>query len=121
MVCQADHNNLHYSHDPDNRFDDYLRDLGREEMKTILKQYADMRAEQHYEAKQMSIKALEQTRWISVNERLPEEGLTVLTYGENGDYEVNWLDFDGKWFWEDVDVVAWMPLPPCYKPQESEE
>lgn len=77
--------------------------------------------EQHYEAKQMSIKALEQTRWISVNERLPEEGLAVLTYGENGDYEVNWLDFDGKWFWEDVDVVAWMPLPPCYKPQESEE
>lgn len=69
------------------------------------------------EAFDMSIKALEQTRWISVNERLPEEGLAVLTYRENGDYEVNWLDFDGKWFWEDV--VAWMLLP--YKPQESEK
>ena len=59
------------------------------------------------------------TNWIKCSERLPEEGLAVLTYRENGDYEVNWLDFDGKWFWEDV--VAWMPLPACYKPQERSE
>lgn len=46
VVCQADHNYLHHNHDSGDDTCDHLRNMGREEMKTILKQYADMRAEQ---------------------------------------------------------------------------
>lgn len=87
--------------------------------------------------------ALEQTRWIPVSERLPEE------YGE---YEITWTTslallnnqgfigtaeyeltgefdhennrFKGEWLlddsiknYPDIKVTAWMPLPEPYKPQ----
>ena len=80
-----------------------------------------------------NIKALEQDpRWISVSERLPEDKTYVLTtikvpnkiahvrsswyegglfYNDNGD----------TWKATDKEVIGWMPSPPCYEPQESEE
>ena len=55
-------------------------------------------------------------KWISVNDRLPEDGESVLTY-KNGNvdvqvYEKNrngWIQ--GNWFWSMATVTHWMPLP----------
>ena len=71
--------------------------------------------------------ALEQTRWIPVSERLPENSGRYLAYIVNEyddklqyimtcEYIVN-----GRWNWWPDDecasdnVVAWMPLPELYK------
>ena len=84
----------------------------------------------------MAIQALEQTKWIPVSERLPEDGRPVLIYAwnvhhviarydefrtENG-YKKCWVTADA---WNgnteiNHDVIAWMPLPEPYK-AESEE
>lgn len=76
----------------------------------------------------------EQTRWIPVSERLPEEdGQYLITvkykhvdgyddiYAEHGEWT------DGRWDMfcfghcgEVEDIIAWMPLPKPYVPQESE-
>lgn len=55
-------------------------------------------------------------KWISVEERLPEDGETALTY-KNGIVEVQvyekkrngWIK--GNWFWSMATVSHWMPLP----------
>ncbi len=82
------------------------------------------------EALDMAIKALEQTRWIPVSERLPEEYDRVLCatnaeeifianyLGKMND-GVDCFDDDDGMMWEG-DVVAWMPLPEPYK-AESED
>ena len=86
-------------------------------------------------------------KWIPVSEKLPEEdGDYFVTYekGYAEDYdltpigiarfEVDCESF-GYWYehfdrqtlgslgseWEEIKVIAWMPLPEPYKPQESEE
>ena len=65
--------------------------------------------------------------WIPVSERLPvsdEEYHTFLVTDNNG--KVTLSDFylslsDGKPYWSGMlDVIAWMPLPKPYAPQESE-
>lgn len=83
------------------------------------------------EAFDIAIKALEQTRWIPCIERLPKTDEDVLVTNGRGVY-VGWryigidstdrgwrVDSESEYFMDDI--VAWMPLPPCYKPQESEE
>jgi len=87
-----------------------------------------------------------ESKWIPVSERLPEEdGDYFVTYekGYAEDYdltpigiarfEVDCESF-GYWHehfdrqtlgslgseWEEIKVIAWMPLPPSYEPQESE-
>ena len=77
----------------------------------------------------MAIKALEQTRWIPVSERLPEEYKRVIVsdvvgiyIGEFIDAEENW---GGKHFINEhgmrsKSAKAWMSLPEPYK-AESEE
>ena len=78
-------------------------------------------------------KALEQqpktARWIPVSERLPDEFIDVLcstdseeifiaTYlGKMNDGTDCFDDHDGM-MWEG-DVIAWMPLPKSYEPQEK--
>jgi len=59
--------------------------------------------------------------WIPVSERLPEWGEEVLTINNDGNYEINHIidDERNEWF-NDDDIVAWMPLPKPYK-AESEE
>lgn len=56
------------------------------------------------------------SEWISVKDRLPEDGETVLTF-KNGITEVQvyekkrngWIR--GNWFWSMATVSHWMPLP----------
>ena len=97
------------------------------------------------EALEMAIKALEQTRWIPVEDRLPEDGIYLVTVERTtgkpiietksfakdlnrvDDYDFpenkcGWYEYDSEYgYWEDTDVIAWMPLPQPYDPQESEE
>ena len=94
----------------------HMSDDDREEMESI----------------EMAIKALEQTRWVPVRERLPEPGLTVrnitkyyLVQGEYGDMFVACYDGD-KWqqifnYDREIEekVVAWMELPERYEPKEG--
>ena len=58
----------------------------------------------------------EHSRWISVEERLPELGVDVLVVKRNGEHEVAWRDVsDGKWSsWsiaKEYEYAFWMPLP----------
>lgn len=68
----------------------------------------------------MAIKALEQTRWIPVSERLPEVGEKVLCHCQANIYEVLKLTVDG-WYHDKNHcymlgfVIEWMPLPQPYK------
>ena len=65
---------------------------------------------------------LGQTGWIPVTEKLPENGVEVLTCGGSGYIEIQsfeethdcWENQNGDWC--DIDyVVAWMPLPSSYR------
>ena len=78
------------------------------------------------EALDMAIKALEQTRWIPVSERLPEsdeECHTFLVTDINGNVTLS--DFylslsNSEPYWSGmINVIAWMSLPQPYK-AESE-
>ena len=78
----------------------------------------------------------EQTRWIPVSERLPEDGRPVLIYAWNVHHVVARYDefrtndgYKKCWVTADAwngnteikhDVIAWMPLPALYESQESE-
>ena len=69
----------------------------------------------------MAIKALEQTRWIPVSERLPKIGERVMvTFQhefEEGTVEITTYSKRGFYI---QPVVAWKPLPEPYK-AESED
>lgn len=78
-----------------------------------------------YEAFDLAIKALEQTRWIPVSERLPKKGEIVLI--TNKWYEVDKALYIGDGMFDIIinylqkeEVIAWMPLPQSYK-AESED
>ena len=83
-------------------------------------------------------------KWIPVSERLPEEYgeylvtwktndsstpfISVCEYETSYEYDVEKHRFKGEWLVDDYilvhsdyEVVAWMPLPKPYEPQESEE
>ena len=68
----------------------------------------------------------QEPRWIPTSERLPDEDgeyyATVYDTDENYKY-MDIAEFeDGIWQYKDyVKVLAWMPLPKPYKPQESKE
>ena len=64
------------------------------------------------------------TRWISVDERLPEAYLNVLVCNLEGDIDISdgcySTEIPGEWIWLTLnwrfgDVVAWMTLPPKYE------
>lgn len=62
-------------------------------------------------------------KWISVNDRLPEDGESVLTY-KNGIVDVKvyqknrkgWIK--GNCFWSMATITNWMPLPEPYEGEE---
>lgn len=68
----------------------------------------------------------QEPRWIPTKERLPEEDgeyyATVYDTDENYKYRDIAEFEDGIWQYKDyVKVLAWMPLPKLFEPQESEE
>lgn len=82
----------------------------------------DVYTKDKYDALTMAIKALEQTRWIPVNEKIPIIETDVLLTSWNGKAEyVGWIDAFGKWHADEEEVIdgyeplAWMPLPEPYK------
>lgn len=87
------------------------------------------------EALDMAIEALEDSRWIPVTERLPEDGERVLAthlgginpnrqviehFYKNGRFTCGWdmdLDITSPTFGKRYmgDIIAWMPLPKPYE------
>ena len=68
--------------------------------------------------------------WISVDERLPEEGIYVMCCFDDGTVDTlwqNWKDDKSSLRYTDVvdnqirKVIAWQPLPEPYKPNAREE
>jgi hypothetical protein len=76
--------------------------------------------------KQITAALLEASKpkWVSVEERLPEERIDVLIATAHTTGEGVYVG-DGKWVWADGGqvaahpVIAWMPLPAA--PQEGEQ
>ena len=89
-------------------------------------------AEPIKEATDMAIKALQQTAWIPVGERLPDIDQIVLICTGDGqitdgyrwnseDWFLAWGEFNGEHTsGEYIQMVAWMPLPEPYRGEESE-
>lgn len=78
-----------------------------------------------------NLPSVQPQRWIPVSEALPDRGKTVLITNDKGNVRSG--RFRGIEFWKDdggaywifkgntvEHVLAWMPLPEPYEPQESE-
>lgn len=88
-------------------------------------------AERTKEAIDMAIKALQQTAWIPVGERLPDIDQIVLICTGDGqitdgyrwnseDWFLAWGEFNGEHTGgEYIHIVAWMPLPEPYRGGED--
>ena len=71
-----------------------------------------------------SVTPKEKTEWIPVSERLPEEGKQVLCCNRQGSVFTSAITYRNSnmvSFGQHCDVIAWMPLPQPYEPQESED
>lgn len=77
-----------------------------------------------YEKREKSFKAGVQwgikSKWISVDDRLPDENTSVLVCNANGttyderEADIAYLEngqFDGVWCGRELKVTHWMPLP----------
>lgn len=71
---------------------------------------------------QMAIKALEDSRWIPVTERLPEEiGDYLVTKIDDQNEKVIGLCYFSFWGWTtNKEVTAWIPLPKPYEGSETD-
>jgi len=109
--------------------------MNRESLKrhceAMCKKFKDAPTSGTYSEHRLVLDLLEQTRWIPVSERLPEEiGFHIVTtkvelYNLKPHYETNIVWFDGEEFFtgyigDGYSIIAWMPRPQPYK-EESEE
>lgn len=63
------------------------------------------------------IEAVEETRWIPVSERLPDENGSYLVTVKRGYIVLGlWVGVAENW----ANVIAWMPLPQPYKAEGSD-
>lgn len=104
--------------------------MSREEAIHALKKEKRTALHENKVALDMAIKALEQeSRWIPVSERYPrpdDEYEFFLVTDDKGKVSVQefYLSLDEEpqpYFSGMTNVVAWMPLPKPYEPQESED
>lgn len=94
---------------------DYIR--GEKELKPIkTKEDAETEERKGIEALEMAIKALEQTRWIPVSERLPDKNGEYLVTLKQGFATFGiWVGVAENW----ENVIAWLPLPEQYKAEKE--
>ena len=80
----------------------------------------DKDREKTEQAVDMAIDALQQTAWIPVGERLPDDFERVLvTLGNYDGVTYDWRS-DGDWYDWGKSVIAWMSLPEPYKGGDNE-
>ena len=81
-------------------------------------QYGDfIDADPYFNAVETAIESLNETGWIPVSERLPEEYTQYLVCFKTGHCYVYWLE-DSDWargMAEKEGIIAWMPLPEPYR------
>lgn len=68
-------------------------------------------------ALKMAIKAIEDSRWIPVGERLPKEiGDYLVTKNDDQNIAIIGMCYWSIWGWTtNKEVIAWMPLPKPYE------
>ena len=80
-----------------------------------------------HEIVEEAVKNIEiEPKWIPTNERLPEKDGEYLATVYDTDENYKYMDIaeleDGIWQYKDyIKVLAWMPLPKRYEPQERSE
>lgn len=74
--------------------------------------------------KQIQKPSKQNSEWISVDDKLPEEGANVLVCNNSGEMRIIYGWYYGEenqyWTWDIIDdnfgsVVVWMPLPKPYR------
>ena len=59
-------------------------------------------------------------KWIPVKERLPERGGYYLVAMDTGEISVRWFNTIKRKFYDGMgEVLAWVPWPERYKPEEG--
>ncbi|WP_407461650.1 DUF551 domain-containing protein [Methanobrevibacter sp.] len=85
--------------------------------------YDDCKADNEAnQAIRLAIKALGNSSWIPVTERLPDKMgsyITTIDCGKYGFATGQRYFFNDEIGWNDKDVIAWMPLPEPYTKEDS--